>query len=149
MCARDGHYANQCPSKDKGKTPTVNMVTTEVQEVITRSKAKRSEWDTQDEVRKAAKEWVEEANNNNVAQMMQENIELIVTSDKFNSRCWPSPATNQTKDRAEQGGQASGKGRSKAWDPRRNGRKGVGTQGDVTLMMRERVRKRERFTRIA
>ena len=81
-----GRMANHCPTKDKGKTPTVNMVTTEVQEVITRSKAKRSEWDTQDEVRKAAKEWVEEANNNNVAQMMQENIELIVTSDKFDSR---------------------------------------------------------------
>ena len=43
----------------------------------------------------------------------------------------------------------SGKGRRKAWDPRRNGRKGVGTQGDVTLMRRERVRERKRFTRIA
>ena len=62
-CEEDGHYANQCPMKDKGKMPTVNMVTTEVQQVTTRSKAKQSEWDLQEEVRKAAKEWVNKGNN--------------------------------------------------------------------------------------
>ena len=62
------------------------MVTGEVQQVTTQSKAKQSEWDIQEEVRKATKEWVEEANNNNVARMLQENTESIVTSDKFDSR---------------------------------------------------------------
>ena len=39
-CGQDGHYANQRPTKDKGKTVVVNMVTIEVQQVTTRSKAK-------------------------------------------------------------------------------------------------------------
>ena len=56
------------------------MVTVEVQQVTTRSKAKQSEWDIQAEVRKASKEWVEEANNNNVARMLQENTRPIFTS---------------------------------------------------------------------
>ena len=38
-----------------------------MQQVTTRSKAKQSEWDLQEEVRKATKEWVNEANNINVA----------------------------------------------------------------------------------
>ena len=45
------------------------MVTTYVQQVTTRSKAKQSEWDIQEEVRKVGKEWVEEANSNNVSRM--------------------------------------------------------------------------------
>ena len=53
--------------KDKGKMPAVNMVKAEVQQVTTKSKAKQSEWDLQEEVRKATKEWVNEANNINVA----------------------------------------------------------------------------------
>ena len=57
------------------------MITVEVQPVTTRSKAKQSEWDIQEEVRKAAKEWVEEANNNNVARMLQENTGPIITCD--------------------------------------------------------------------
>ena len=54
-CGQDNHYTNQFPMKDKGKMPAVNMVTTEVQEVTTRSKAKQSEWYLQEEVRKATK----------------------------------------------------------------------------------------------
>ena len=56
------------------------MITTEVQQVTTRNKAKQSEWDIQEVVWKAAKEWVEEANNNNVTRMLQEsNIPNIMT----------------------------------------------------------------------
>ena len=66
ICRKDGHYANQCPTKDKGKAPTVNMVMSELQQVTTRSKAKQSESEVQEAVRKAAKEWVEDANKNNV-----------------------------------------------------------------------------------
>ena len=72
ICRKDWHYANQCPTKDKGKAPTVNMVSPAIQQVTTRSKTKQSEWEVQEDVRKAAKEWVEQANKNNVARMMQE-----------------------------------------------------------------------------
>ena len=41
-------------------------------QVTTRSKAKQSEWEVQELVRKAAKEWVEEANKNNVSRMVQD-----------------------------------------------------------------------------
>ena len=43
-----------------------------MQQVTACSKAKQSEWDIQEEVRKAAEEYVEEANNNNVTRMLQE-----------------------------------------------------------------------------
>ena len=72
ICRKDGHYANQCPTKDKGKAPTVNMVSPVIQQVTSRSKTKQLEWEVQEVVRKAAKEWVEEANKNNVACMIQE-----------------------------------------------------------------------------
>ena len=42
------------------------MVMSELQQVTTRSKAKQSESEVQEAVRKAAKEWVEDANKNNV-----------------------------------------------------------------------------------
>ena len=38
------------------------MVIPEIEQVITRSKGKQSEWEVQEVARKAAKEWVEEAN---------------------------------------------------------------------------------------
>ena len=38
------------------------MVFPKIEQVTTRSKGKQSEWEVQDDVRKAAKEWVEEAN---------------------------------------------------------------------------------------
>ena len=62
------------------------MVTAEVQQVTTHSKAKQSEWDVQEAVRKVGKEWVEEANNNNVTRMLQESNAPNVTSDKSRSR---------------------------------------------------------------
>ena len=51
------------------------MVTTELQQATARSKTKQSEWKIQEAVQKAAKEWVDEANNNNVASMPHENNE--------------------------------------------------------------------------
>ena len=48
------------------------MVMSELQQVTTRSKRKQSEWEVQELVRKAAKEWVEEANKNNVSRMVQD-----------------------------------------------------------------------------
>ena len=49
-CRQDGHYANQCPTKQKGKKSAVNIVTTEVQQVFTRSKTNKLEWDLEEEV---------------------------------------------------------------------------------------------------
>ena len=50
----------------------MNMVTAEVRQVMTRGKTKQLEWETQEAIQKAAKEWVEKANNNNVDRMLQE-----------------------------------------------------------------------------
>ena len=57
----------------RGKAPTVNMVVPEIQQVTTRTKVKQSEWEVQEAVWKATKEWVKEANNNNVARILQDN----------------------------------------------------------------------------
>ena len=46
------------------------MVVPEIQQVTTRSKGKQSEWEVQETVWKAAKEWVKEANQTNVVIMM-------------------------------------------------------------------------------
>ena len=70
MCRQDGHYAYQCPTKDKGRAPMVYMVSPEIQQVTTRSKTKQSEWEVQEAVRKAVKEWLEEANKNNASRML-------------------------------------------------------------------------------
>ena len=47
---------------EKGKVPSVNMVTAEVQQVTTQSKTKQSEWEINEAVWKVAKEWVDEVN---------------------------------------------------------------------------------------
>ena len=44
----------------------MKTITTEVQQVMTRSKAKSTEWAEQDEIRKVAQAWVEKANEANV-----------------------------------------------------------------------------------
>ena len=49
-------------------------------------KMKQSEWDVQEVVRKAAKQWVDEANNNNVTRMLRESNEHDITIDKSDSR---------------------------------------------------------------
>ena len=49
------------------------MVVPEIQQVTTRSKGKQSEWEVQEAICKPTKEWVKEANSNNVMRMMQEN----------------------------------------------------------------------------
>ena len=71
-CQELGHYAPQCPHKQKGKQPAVNIITADVQQVTTRRKAKTSEWEEQDGIRKAAQEWVTKANATNVARMRWE-----------------------------------------------------------------------------
>ena len=64
-----GHYAPQCPHKQKGKQPAVNIITADVQQVTTQSKAKTAEWEEQDGIRKAAQEWVTKANAANIERM--------------------------------------------------------------------------------
>ena len=90
--------ANPCLTKDKGKVSAVNMVTAEVQQVTTRSKAKQSEWDVQEAVSKATKERVKEANNNNVTRMLQESNAPNVTADKSGSRQEEAPTDTPDDD---------------------------------------------------
>ena len=68
-------------TNEKGKMPAMNMVTIELQQVTTRSKAKLSEWDLQEDVRNATKEWVNEAKNTNVARMLEENVGKHIPPD--------------------------------------------------------------------
>ena len=76
-CQEPGHYAPQCPLKQKGKQPAVNIITADVQQVTTRSKAKTTEWEEQDGIRKAAQEWIAKANATNVARMQQETTSAV------------------------------------------------------------------------
>ena len=62
------------------------MVNAEVQQVTTQSKTKQSEWEIQEVVWKEAKEWVDEANNNNVTRMLRENYERDITLENSGSR---------------------------------------------------------------
>ena len=55
-------------------------------DMTTRTKAKQSNGDIHEEVRKAAKERVEEANGNNVSRMLRESTSPIITSNKVDSR---------------------------------------------------------------
>ena len=67
------------------------MVVPEVQQVTTHNKAKKSEWEVQEVERKAAKEWVEEANNNNVAQMLQQSsLSIDKTDNRLVERSVPT-----------------------------------------------------------
>ena len=50
----------------------MHTITTDVQQVITRSQAKNTEWTELDDIRKAAQAWVEKANAANAEQMKQE-----------------------------------------------------------------------------
>ena len=67
------------------------MVVPKIQQVTTRSKGKQSEWEVQEVVRKTAKEWVEEANNNNVMSMLHENVAIEdgLTVDQIASKITP------------------------------------------------------------
>ena len=71
-CNQLGHYATQCPTTDRGKAPVVNSIMADVQTVTTRSKAQNTQWHIQDEVRQAAKEWIDTANQKNAERMQQE-----------------------------------------------------------------------------
>ena len=50
-CNQPGHFANQCPNDSRGKAPAINMITLDVQHVMTRRKIARSSWETQDSIR--------------------------------------------------------------------------------------------------
>ena len=65
ICWQPGHYATQCPQKDKEKELALNTITTEVQQVTTQRKAKQTDWEVQEEIRKAANVWIEKANGAN------------------------------------------------------------------------------------
>ena len=93
ICRKEGHYANQCRTKDKGKAPTINMVMPEIQQVTIRSKGKQSEWEVQEVVHKADKEWVEEANNNNATRMMHDNA--IPNKEQLVPQSEPLPVHEQ------------------------------------------------------
>ena len=54
----------------------VAVEVTDVQQVTTRSKAKTTEWETQEAIRKHATEWVQKANERNVADL-REQIKLL------------------------------------------------------------------------
>ena len=45
-CNQPGHFTTHCPNDPRGKTPTINMITVDVQQVTTRSKATQSPWET-------------------------------------------------------------------------------------------------------
>ena len=68
VCEQLGHYATQCPLR-KGKGPAINTISADIQQVTTRQQAKNADWMAQDEVRKAAQAWVEEANAANTERM--------------------------------------------------------------------------------
>ena len=72
-CRKEGHYSNQCPSKATDKQPAVNMVTAEVQQVITRSKGKTAEWEAQEAIRKQATQLIKEANEQCAAEVRDQN----------------------------------------------------------------------------
>ena len=72
MCQQPCHYTTQYPRCDKGKGPTVNTITTDIKQVITRSQAKSIEWVEQEDIRKATQDWVEKANLANTERMWQE-----------------------------------------------------------------------------
>ena len=77
-CNQPGHYATQCPTNDRGKTPIVNSIVVDVQQVTTRSKTQSTQWQIQDEVRQAAKEWIDNANKTNVERMHTEMQDITI-----------------------------------------------------------------------
>ena len=98
ICWQSRHYAAQCPQKDRGKDPVVNTITPEVQQVTTRSKAKKSDWKVQEEIRKVANELIEKANGANATRMQQEmqNITMdeppiIATTHDGGRASWRGP----------------------------------------------------------
>ena len=77
-CQKEGHYKNQCPVKTNEKQPAVNMViaeVTNVQQVTTWSKGKVAGWETQEAIRKQATEWIKKANEHNVAEVEDQNVQ--------------------------------------------------------------------------
>ena len=73
-CQEPGHYAPQCPHKQKGKESAVNIITVDVQQVTTRSKAKTTEWEDQDGIRKSTQKWVAKANATSIERMRQDSM---------------------------------------------------------------------------
>ena len=77
-CNQPGHYATQCPTNDCGKTPVVNSIMADVQQVSTRSKTQSTEWQIQDEVRQATKEWIDNTNKTNFDRMHTEMQDITI-----------------------------------------------------------------------
>ena len=50
----------------------MKIITAEVQQITTRGKAKTAEWEEQDEIQKAAQQWMAKANVLNVTRMCQD-----------------------------------------------------------------------------
>ena len=84
---KEGNYCSQCPVKTNEKQSAINMVAVElidVQQVTTRSKGKVGEWESQETIKKQATEWVQKANEWNMAKIQKHNScleEPIGTSD--------------------------------------------------------------------
>ena len=84
---RPGHYAMQCLLR-KGKSPAVNTITTDIQQVTTRQQAKNADWAAEDELCRTTKEWVKKANAANAERMKQESALLGPMEEDFGS---PNP----------------------------------------------------------
>ena len=54
-CQESSHYAPQCPHKQTGKLPTLNIIIAEVLEVTTSSKTKTVTWEEKDDILNAEK----------------------------------------------------------------------------------------------
>ena len=77
-CNQPGHYATECPTTNRGKAPTVNSIMVDVQHVTTRNKTQATQWQVQDEVRQAAKEWIDTTNKTNVEWMHTEMQDITI-----------------------------------------------------------------------
>ena len=77
-CNQPGHYATQCPTTDRGKAPAVNSIMADVQQVTTHSKTQATQWQVQDEVRTAAKEWIDTANKTNFERIQTEMQDVTI-----------------------------------------------------------------------
>ena len=77
-CNQPGHYGTQCPATDLGKARAVNNIMVGFQQVTTRSKTQSTQWQIQDAVKQAAKEWIENANKTNVERMHTEMQDITI-----------------------------------------------------------------------
>ena len=78
-CGQPGHYAIQCPTNDRGKASVVNNIMVDVQQVTTRNNIMADDaMENIDEVRHAAKEWIDNANKIYVDRMHTEMKDITI-----------------------------------------------------------------------